>query len=73
MELIKLLIELADKEKKYKEWYEAQDLELRSVARVNNNYNDYYDFKRENRSPNNANIKDAMRIVARLSFQMARR
>lgn len=70
--LIKGLMELVEEERSYKERYEKIEARMHDTKGTADikpwERGAYYKM----RVPNNANIKDAMRIIGRLSFQVAK-
>jgi len=71
--LVTTLLKLVQDEKEYEIWYNKKHAELYAEMQAKKFNCDYYDFIRNNRAPNKANTRDALRIIARLSFKMAKR
>jgi len=66
--LISLLLELSQDERTYNETYRMAEEKLESTE---DKYERYNFYSNNNRIPNNATIKDCMRLIGRLSYRVA--
>jgi len=70
--LMQALIELVESEKKYKEWYETEEVRLITESDTKKYSYKLDNFYHKNRTPNKATSKDALRLIARLGYQIAK-
>lgn len=76
IELIKGLVDLVEEERKYNEWFHVEGVRLSELAKVKDEYGvnrrNLYNHYGKNNVPIEANIKDALRIISRLSSKVAK-
>jgi len=73
LQLIVLLTELVAEEQEYDFDYQARIKAADSARRKAEDNKTYFDYSvyREYRAPNKATIKDSMKLIGRLGFQIA--
>lgn len=68
LDLLELLIQNVKEEVEYTKWYNEREMELKS----NETTMELYSFYISNRNPNKTTIKESLKMIGRLGFQLAK-